>query len=749
MRAALSFITLGLALTTCTPLQTGAAPDASACDAPCTLGRTCVAGRCTAAVCVAGRANCDRDESNGCEVSTATNALHCGACGRACALPGATAVCVAGVCRIGACTALRGDCDEDPTNGCETDLATDTAHCGACATSCTRSHATVECSAGACETTACETGFADCDGDRTNGCEADLTTSLAHCGACESPCPAPVHGIALCTARTCASACDTGYERTTGACLSRGAPRLVAPLSANVVSSHRPTLRWALGAATRGAVITLCRDRALTRECQTHSALGTSLQLPSPLARGVWFWNARGHDGAASLPAASLTWSFVVGARDTVATGTPTLPCDLDGDGFDDVVIAASHEDVNRIENAGTVRVFLGSASGLQSTPTRTFGGAQTLDGLGFSTAILGDLDGDGDGDLLAGAPFLVMDEARRPGAVYLWRGGAAGLDTTPTLLQGRAAGYGKVVVSAGDVNGDGFGDALVLGPLREGAASRVSVFWGGLTGIGARPAQVLTEDMATRAAGAFDVNGDGFADVIVGAHESSPSGRTIAGSVRVYRGSAQGLSPLASRTFDGETSGERLGSSVAALGDVNGDGDEDFAFGSDGADGARVVYGSATIESIALTQVIAGDPTGSRVARIGDVNGDGFADLAVGAPGARGGLGRVSVYLGSPAGLAQTPARVWEGDAQNASFGTVIAALGDVNGDGFDDLALGELGATVRSLEAAGRVRVYLGSPSGPRDVPDQVFEGRARFDFFGASIARASQPRSRTMGV
>jgi hypothetical protein len=506
-------------------------------------------------------------------------------------------------------------------------------------------------------------------------------------------------------------------------------------------------LRWALGTATHTITITLCRDRALTRECQTHTPPGTSFQPPVALARGVWFWNARGRDGMTPLPGSSLTWSFVVGARDTASGNSPTLPCDLNGDGFDDVVIGASHEDVNRIENAGSVRVFLGSASGLRETPSQMFGGAQTLDGLGLSTTILGDLDADGDGDLLTGAPFLVMNEARRPGAAYVWRGGATGLDATPSVLQGRAAGYGHIVVSAGDVNGDGFGDALVLGPLREGTPSRVSVFWGALAGIGTRPAQVLSDDTVTRAAGGFDLDRDGFADVIAGATETSPSGRMNAGAVRVYRGSATGLLGLPALTFEGDTAGERLGSSVAALGDVNGDGYEDMAFGSNGAGGARIVYGGATIETIALGAVIAGDATGSRVARIGDVNGDGFADLAIGASGARAGLGRVSVHFGSPSGLAQTPARVWEGDALNTGFGEVIAALGDVNGDGFDDLALGERGVTARSLEAAGRVRVYLGSPSGPRETPDHVFEGRARFDFFGASIARAPRPRSRTI--
>jgi len=131
----------------------------------------------------------------------------------------------------------------------------------------------------------------------------------------------------------------------------------------------------------------------------------------------------------------------------------------------------------------------------------------------------------------------------------------------------------------------------------------------------------------------------------------------------------------------------------------------------------------------------------GARVARAGDVNGDGHADLAVGAPGADGGLGRVSVHLGGADGVAMTPARTWVGASARAGFGEVVEGVGDVNGDGYDDLAVAERGATARAGEAAGRVSVFLGGPTGPGAAPARVLEGAARRDTFGTALARVGR--------
>ena len=737
-----------VALVACTGLQAGvtrrdAGPEADPCGAPCSLGRTCVSGRCTAAVCMPGRADCDRDEATGCEVTLASDARHCGACGRACALPHATAICVAGACRVGACAAGRGDCDGDAANGCERDLAADPARCGRCDVTCGAAHASAACEAGVCATPACDPGFGDCDDDLADGCEVALATSVAHCGACGARCPAPVNGVATCVAGRCASACAAGFEEATGACLPRGAPRLVAPLSTGVVGSWRPTLRWALGADTDGVELRLCRDRAMTRDCRSQRAAGSTARVADALARGAWFWRAQGRRGGVTLAAASATWSFVVGARDAASEGSAALSKDLDGDGFDDVAVGASHVDAGAIQDVGALSVFPGGPAGPRAGPPRVFLGALPGDVLGWSAATAGDLDGDGFADLAVGVPRGLVGPQSPDVRVY--RGGATGLAGPPRVLPGRP-GVGRLfVVSAGDVNGDGFGDLAVLGALRVGGEAAAAVFWGGDGGLAAAPSQGIRGADVTEIAGASDLQRDGFADLVIGLASADPGGRVDAGAVAVHSGSAAGLGAGPTQQIEGDAPGDRMGYSVAMLGDTDGDGWEDFAVGAPGARGGagrvRVYAGRASAAALGRTiDGEAGDALGTAVARVGDVNGDGFADLAVAAPDARGGFGRVAVYLGGPSGVGVSPARVWEGDARDVGFGAVVVGLGDVNGDGYADLAIAERGRGVAMTEGVGRVRVFAGSAVGPAASPTWVLEGVARNDYFGTSVAHAA---------
>ncbi len=123
----------GLRLAVC--IASGQDVVATACPEVANANSICVAGACAIAMCSTGYGNCDGSAANGCEVALTTNAAHCGACGRACALPHATAVCAAGACSVGTCEAGYGDCDSDAANGCETDLRSPTA-CGRCGNAC-------------------------------------------------------------------------------------------------------------------------------------------------------------------------------------------------------------------------------------------------------------------------------------------------------------------------------------------------------------------------------------------------------------------------------------------------------------------------------------------------------------------------------------------------------------------------------------------------------------------------------------
>jgi hypothetical protein len=185
-------------------------------DGHCPPGNLCVGNLCVTGCndrqpCPTGRTCCD-----GACVETDSNRAHCGGCGMQCALAGASPGCNNGHCVVSTCNDGLGDCDLDPTNGCEVDVRATVAHCGGCGMACApRANAAPTCDARRC-VYACATGFADCDGDASNGCEVDTRASVAHCGACRARCEAP-NGVAACAAGACAVAsCTAGFADCNG-----------------------------------------------------------------------------------------------------------------------------------------------------------------------------------------------------------------------------------------------------------------------------------------------------------------------------------------------------------------------------------------------------------------------------------------------------------------------------------------------------------------------------------------------------
>ncbi len=175
----------------------------------------CALSRC-ALVCVSGFQDCDGDATNGCEVDIRTSATNCGGCGRACAVAGGEGRCVAGACSVATCAAGRADCDMSAANGCETDVAGNTANCGGCGVTCaTRANAGTVCTSGACGFT-CAANFGDCDMSATTGCETDTRTSTAHCGACGRACPTRANAASTCAAGTCGFTCNAGFADCDG-----------------------------------------------------------------------------------------------------------------------------------------------------------------------------------------------------------------------------------------------------------------------------------------------------------------------------------------------------------------------------------------------------------------------------------------------------------------------------------------------------------------------------------------------------
>ncbi len=149
----------------------------------------CAGGNCTVLACETGYADCNGNAADGCEVNTTSSTMNCGACGTVC--PGganAAAACVSGSCRLN-CTGSFRNCDTTVSNGCEVNAGNDVSNCGMCGTVCSFPNAAASCSGGTCVRGNCNASFRDCDGAATNGCEANIQTSLANCGACGTVCP--------------------------------------------------------------------------------------------------------------------------------------------------------------------------------------------------------------------------------------------------------------------------------------------------------------------------------------------------------------------------------------------------------------------------------------------------------------------------------------------------------------------------------------------------------------------------------
>jgi hypothetical protein len=510
----------------------------------------------------------------------------------------------------------------------------------------------------------------------------DTRVDPAHCGRCNN-------------------ACATGTSCVAGACETRP-PRPLAPLSTSTVTSQQPTLRWAVGANTEGTRVLLCRDRAMTRGClMPLDATGASVRLSSPLAPGVWFWRVTGLQGGATATTPSAVWQFAVGARSAPRDAAWGATPDINGDGLADLVVSASDR----------IYVYLGSATGLSMTassvPSLTSGGV---------TAV-GDLNGDGYGDI------AVTSALARSLSVFL--GGPSGLSNTaisrtPSFSTLSPGGVGAV----GDLDNDGYGE-VALGPY---------VYAGSATG----PTNSFTtlrdptsrEWFAGTATGVGDVDGDGRNDVLFAGY-TGPGTQVL----HLYRGGVSGLGP-ASAALSAPSGAFGFGSTVTGAGDVNGDGLADVLIGAAQSSRAYVYFGESVGLGTAPTLLMGHSQGffGSGLSDAGDLNADGYADVALGASL----QGAVTVYFGRASGVDPTPT-VLMAPSGVSSFGTWLAGLGDTNGDGFDDLA-------VSSVER-GVVMLYPGRSTGVLVTPATTVTGPANSSL-GGSIARVCRPR-RALGT
>lgn len=354
----------------------------------------------------------------------------------------------------------------------------------------------------------------------------------------------------------------------------------------------------------------------------------------------------------------------------------------------------------------------------------------------------------------------LALNASASPATVRL---ASAGL-TVAALGEFTLDGHPAVAVGAPHAAGDR-GAVRILLDVRLPAAGHASLPHGtAIRIVGERRG----DHFGAALTGGGDVNGDDFPDLIVGAPDASPDGRRHAGAVWVIFGvPAPGavelpvLRPDQGYEIDGAHAGDHLGAAVAIDRDFSGDGHSDLVLGAPGAyAGAGAAYAidsqlrSETIDLRRLAPAqgfaITGAPRGARlgaaVAPGGYQNGDAYAEMILGAPDAGGGRGAAYVVYGRPTGStgvhlgAPGVGYVVNGVNPEDHAGAAVAALGDVNHDGYTDIAVGAPNAWVRGRGFPGRpgaVEIVLGGPHSGAVAPAYELEGVNNGDLTGAALA------------
>jgi MYXO-CTERM domain-containing protein len=411
------------------------------------------------------------------------------------------------------------------------------------------------------------------------------------------------------------------------------------------------------------------------------------------------------------------SWSSSAGQADTYFGRSSTIVGDVNFDGYDDALIGQIRYS-NQQENEGRALLFLGAASGLNSSSSWAVESNQAGARLGYSVTGVGSVDGDDYGDVVIGA-FQWDEGSENGGAVFLYKGTSTGLELNHSWKHAPSIYYGAFGASmsgGGDVNCDGVPDLAVGAPdttttgdfFPEG---RVYVFYGSTTNLfSSPPAQIDNSQEYAYFGGSVSIEGNvdndsnGCDDVVIGA-PNFDNGANNTGQVEVYLGTTGGVQGTPAWTLVETQAGAKFGTDVSTV-DVDNDGDADVVVsaeryntsGGTNAGKLYAYYGGDSTQPAGPDWTYEGTQAGARLGNtiipLADINGDGFGDIVATAPIYTDKIteeGAAFAFLGTSSGL--TSDYHWmtaSGDSQSL-YGLLTATTGgDINGDGLSDFVIG-----------------------------------------------------------